>query len=44
MIVVNDRRRKKKAWERNSRLKKVLLKVLCLALIDGLIDKDKKLA
>ena len=34
---------KKKAWERNSRLKKMSLKVLCMALIDGLIDNDKKL-
>ena len=32
---------KKNAWERNSRFKKMLLKVLCVALIDGLIDNDK---
>ena len=44
MIVVNDRRRIKPEKGILDLKKKMLLKVLCMALIDGLIDNDEKLA
>ena len=34
----------KKSLRKEFSIKKMLLKVLCMALIGGLIDKDKKLA
>ena len=45
MIVVNDRRRiKPEKGILDLKKKQMLLKVLCMALVDGLIDNDEKLA